>query len=77
MLRGEQVGLQQYAAAKSLQSCLTLCDPIDGSSPGSPVPGSPGKNTGVGCHCLLQRINYEAIKSQSWGWLCGTDRKHF
>ena len=26
------------AAAKSLQSCLTLCDPIDGSSPGSPVP---------------------------------------
>ena len=28
------------AAAKSLQSCLTLCDPIDGSPPGSPVPGS-------------------------------------
>ena len=27
------------AAAKSLQSCLTLCDPIDGSSPGSAVPG--------------------------------------
>ena len=27
------------AAAKSLQSCLTLCDPIDGSPPGSPVPG--------------------------------------
>ena len=26
------------AAAKSLQSCLTLCDPIDGSPPGSPVP---------------------------------------
>ena len=25
--------------AKSLQSCLTLCDPIDGSLPGSPVPG--------------------------------------
>ena len=31
----------QYAAAaaKSLQSCPTLCDPIDGSPPGSPVPG--------------------------------------
>ena len=31
----------QYAAAaaKSLQSCLTLCDPIDGSPPGSPAPG--------------------------------------
>ena len=27
------------AAAKSLQSCLTLCDPMDGSPPGSPVPG--------------------------------------
>ena len=27
------------AAAKSLQSCLTLCDPIDDSPPGSPVPG--------------------------------------
>ena len=26
------------AAAKSLQSCLTLCDPIDGSPPGLPVP---------------------------------------
>ena len=33
-------GYNQYAAAaKSLQSCLTLCDPIDGSPPGSPVPG--------------------------------------
>ena len=27
------------AAAKSLQSCLTLCDPIDGSPPGFPIPG--------------------------------------
>ena len=27
------------AAAKSLQSCQTLCDPIDGSPPGSPIPG--------------------------------------
>ena len=90
------------AAAKSLQSCPTLCNPIDGSPPGSPVPGIlqarklewlaisfsnawkwkvkgkslsrvrlfatawtvayqappsmgfPGKNTGVGWHCLLQ-----------------------
>ena len=31
--------LRVAAAAKSLQSCLTLCDPIDGSPPGSPVPG--------------------------------------
>ena len=27
------------AAAASLQSCPTLCDPIDGSPPGSPIPG--------------------------------------
>ena len=27
------------AAAKSLQSCPTLCDPIDGSPPGCPIPG--------------------------------------
>ena len=33
------------AAAKSLQSCPTLCDPIDGSPPGSPVPGIPRART--------------------------------
>ena len=42
------------AAAKSLQSCPTLCDPIDGSPP--------GKNTGVGCHFLLQCMK---VKSES------------
>ena len=31
--------LDAAAAAKSLQSCPTLCNPIDGSPPGSPVPG--------------------------------------
>ena len=37
------------------QSCLTLCDPMDCSPPGFSVHGdSPGKNTGVGCHALLQ-----------------------
>ena len=34
------------AAAKSLQSCLTLCDPIDGSPPGSPIPGILQATTG-------------------------------
>ena len=29
----------QMFSAKSLQSCPTLCDPIDGSPPGSPIPG--------------------------------------
>ena len=49
--------------AWQLQSCPTLCDPIDGSPPGSPVPGdSPGKNTGVGCHVLLQCMK---VKSES------------
>ena len=32
--------LAAAAAAKSLQSCPTLCNPIDGSPPGSPVPGT-------------------------------------
>ena len=47
------------AAAKSLQSCPTLCDPIDGSPPGSPVPG------------ILQAIILEwaAISfSNAWKW---------
>ena len=33
------IGSAAAAAAKSLQSCPTLCDPINGSPPGSPVPG--------------------------------------
>ena len=94
------------AAAQSLQSRLTLCDPIDGSPPGLTVPGilqartlewvaisrssawkwsrsvvshssgahglqptrllcpwdSPGKSTGVGCHCLLYALPYLLLK---------------
>ena len=39
------------------ESCLTLCYPMDYSSPGSPAHGdSPSKNTGVGCHTLHHRI---------------------
>ena len=34
-----RVAAAAAAAAKSLQSCLTLCDPIEGSLQGSPVPG--------------------------------------
>ena len=41
--------------AKSLQSCPTLCNPMDCSPPGSSVhEDSPGKNTRMGCHALLQ-----------------------
>ena len=47
------------AAAKSLQSCLTLCDPWDGSPPGSPIPG------------ILQArtLKWVAISfSNAWKW---------
>ena len=37
--RKAMTNLAAAAAAKSLQSCPTLCDPIDGSPPGSPIPG--------------------------------------
>ena len=50
------------AAAKSLQSYPTLCDPIDGSPLGSCPWDSPGKNTGVDCHFLLQCMK---VKSES------------
>ena len=46
--RTEEPGeLQSAAAAKSLQSCPTLCDPIDGSPPGSRPWDSPGKNAAL------------------------------
>ena len=61
------------AAAKSFQSCPTLCDPIDGSPPRLPHPwDSPGKNTGVGCHFLLQCMNVK-IESEV-AQLCPTLR---
>ena len=47
------------AAAKSLQSCLTLCDPIDDSPPGSPIPG------------ILQARTLEWVAisfSSAWKW---------
>ena len=50
------------AVAKSHQSCPTLCDPTDGSPPGSRPWDSPGKNTGVGSHFLLQCMK---VKSES------------
>ena len=47
------------AAAKSLQACPTLCDPIDGSPPGSPIPG------------ILQARTLEWVAisfSNAWKW---------
>ena len=54
----------KLSQAKSLQSCPILCDPIDGSPPGSPVPGIlQAKNpTRVGCHFRLQCME---VKSES------------
>ena len=49
----------QAAAAKSLQKCPTLCDPIDGSPPGSPIPG------------ILQARTLEWVAisfSNAWKW---------
>ena len=57
-------GYMLAATAKSCQSCPTLCDPIDGSPPGSRPWDSPGKNTGVGCHFLLQCMKVK-VKSLS------------
>ena len=45
------------AAAKLLQSCPTLCDPIDGSPPGSPVPGILQART-------LEWVAISSVKSQ-------------
>ena len=39
VLQADSLPLIHLLTAKSLQSCLTLCDPIDGSPPGSPIPG--------------------------------------
>ena len=49
------------AAAKSLKSCLTLCDPLDGSPPGSAIPGILQARI-LGCHFLLQCMK---VKSES------------
>ena len=62
---------QSIYAAKSLQSCPTLCNPIDSSPPGSCPWDSPGKNTGVGCHFLLQCMKVK-VKLLSRVWLLAT-----
>ena len=36
---GESKQAKEFTTAKSFQSCPTLCDPIDGSPPGFPIPG--------------------------------------
>ena len=45
-----------HLGAMPLQACPALCDPMNCSPPGSCPWDSPGKNTGMGCHLLLQGI---------------------
>ena len=59
VLRNPHIVFHSPAAAKSLQSCATLCDPIDSSPPGSPVPG------------ILQARTLEWVAisfSNAWRW---------
>ena len=58
--------MRQYspaAAAKSLQSCLTLCDPIDSSPPGSAVPGILQART-------LEWVAISVSSAWKWKWSC-------
>ena len=78
VLRGRFIAVQSYLKKQDTsqinnldqirsvaQSCPTLCDPIDSSPLGFPHPwDSPGKNTGVGCHFLLQCMKVK-VKSLS------------
>ena len=57
--------LKYAAAAKSLQSCLTLCDPIDGSPPGSPIPGFSRQE-----HWSGLPFPSPMHESEKWKWSC-------
>ena len=58
--------LSMLCYAKSLQSCPTLCDPIDGSLPGSPVPGI----------LQVRTLEWVAISfSNAWKWKVKSERE--
>ena len=75
-MKGQKCGWMSFAifvyksiyttTTKSLQSCPTLCDPKDGSPPGSPVPGILQARTRVGFHFLqLMKVKSESEVFQS------------
>ena len=57
------VGTAAAAAAKSLQLCLTLSEPMDCSLPGSSIHGIFQASTGVGCHRLLWWCEWDSSKT--------------
>ena len=59
--------------AKLLQSCPILCYSMDCNLPGSCLWDSPGKNTGIGCHALLQGIS----QLRDWTLVSGTAGRVF
>ena len=67
MTAGKSTAWTAAAAAKSLQSCPTLCDPRRQPTRLPRPWDSPGKNTGVGCHFLLQcmKVKTESEVTQS------------
>ena len=54
------------AAAKSLQSCLALCDPIDGSPPGSPVPGILQARTLEWVAIAFSILSHSTVQKVNW-----------
>ena len=67
-------GAGLLSPVRPVRCCPMLCGPMDGSPPDSCPWESPGKNTGVGCHCLLQcmKVKRDSEVAQS----CPTLRPH-
>ena len=65
----ENMYIYVYAAARSLQSCPTLCDPIDGSPPGSPVPGSLQARTLEWVAISFSNAGKWKVKGKSPSWV--------
>ena len=61
------------SSAKSVQSYPTLCDPIDGGPPGSPIPGILQAWTRVGCHFLLRCMKGKSESEVAQSYLTLSD----
>ena len=65
----QQPSAAAAAAAKSLQSCPTLCNPIEGSPPGSSIHGVFQARVLECCHCLLQTYKCKCIFIVNKGYI--------